>query len=238
MPNKNEFYFSYSELQRLRGNRRIEELNLQAARALPRCLARCKRKQYQELAESLAQIGHELKALQKRRLDILAYANEPHPTKIIIDFGRHCQACEALPMQNEQSDLVVLAALEACPIQPELDSFRGLADLAEDLLISGFNSRAGSGRASLTRALSALQSALLGQKTPLPRVRHSSSFNPPDIVVRWKRFECTRCGKSLRWEWAHEDPRYQRALCRLQERKAHYQGQSEPTCNTVEGRAK
>jgi hypothetical protein len=232
-----EFYFTPPELQRLnRINQRIPELNQQASGLLRRCLILRNRKQYQELVDSLEAICHELQSLQKRRQGILASANEPHPTKIIVDFGRRCEACKDLPVRNEEDDSIVLTGSEACPPEPKLDTHLDLADLAEQLLSSGLNSRPGFGTASLKRALSAWQSALLRQKAPLPRPRHSSLHAEAEFVVLHKRFECTYCGRPMRWEWATEDPRYVRALRRSRELKALRQSQpAQETYNRVEG---
>jgi len=233
MRNRNEFYFSPSDVQRLkRINDLIPELNQQASRLLRRCLTLCNRKQRQELAASLHAIGLQLKSLQKRREEMLACANEPQPSMVIVHLALLCEVCknlpfEDLPLQKTNHDFVVLTEAEACPPQPQLDALLDLADFAEERLISGFKSRAGFERASFTRAVSALQSALLRQKAPLPRFRKSNSYPEPEIVVKTDRFRCSCCGTRVPWEWGHEDPRYLRALRRIEERKARQQGESD-----------
>jgi len=241
MKKTDQFYFIASEVQRLRHlTERMQQLNSRAGALLRRSVSVRNASRSHSVADSIEAVARQMISIQKRRYDMLAYATEPHYSELVAHFGVRCEACEDLHRQrlDKGDDFVVLAAWEACP-QPELEPLLDFADLLEELLMSTFNSRFGSRRASLIRALSLLKSALLKQKAPLPRFRPNSFYPQPKIVVLCKRFECTRCGKPMKWERAFEDPRYVRALRRSQARKAEQKALSEQqTSDTVEKEAK
>jgi hypothetical protein len=215
-----QFYFDDSEVKRLQHlTRRMQQLSNQAGALLRCCISIRNASQSQNVADSLEALARQIILIQKRRYQMLASATEPHYREFVIDFGVRCEACEGLPLMDEGDDLVVLSFSDACPTQPELESLLDLADRVEELLMSTFHLRSGSRRASLTRAFSVLKSALLKQRA-MPRFRPNSLYPEPKFRVLCKRFECTRCGRPMKWEGAHQDPRYIRALRRSQARKA------------------
>jgi hypothetical protein len=241
MPHKNEFYFEPPELQRFRHlTQRRQHLNRQAGGLLPRCLFVRNATQSRKLAYSIAALARQIVSIQKRRQQMLADAQEPQATLVVYDFGVRCDACKDLPLLHEGDDSVVLAASEVCPPQPEVELVLDLADRVEESLISTLNSRFGARTAGLTRAISVLKSALLKQNAPIPPFRQSSFDPGHEVVILHKRFECTRCGKPMKWPWIFEDPRYIRALRRKQAREAEAQQQAQSvqeTCSTVEKEA-
>lgn len=214
-----EFFFAPLELQTLQYmNKRIQHLISQATGLLPRFLVMRNASQIHDLANLVRGLADQLNSTQKRRLQMLASAHDVYVGKVIVNFGRTCDDCKNRPTQK--SNFVVLRAFEACPPQPKLERILDLVDHVEQLQVSGFNSRARFRRTNVASAISALKSALLRQKAPLPRFRKSGFHPEPEIVVLSKKFHCTVCGKFMRYEYVHEDPRYLRRLRRREEREA------------------
>ena len=158
-----------------------------------------------ELANSLEVVARQLGSIQKRRYEMLASAQQSPYRVLVCEAGTRCSDCRDLPRHGNDDEILVLAALEACPLQPELEHLLDIVDFVEERLISRFDSRRGFRTTRLTHGFSALKSALLRQKSRMPRFRRSDFDPEPEMVTFHYTYHCTYRLKQLIRKWEFED---------------------------------
>jgi hypothetical protein len=147
-----------------------------------------------DAAELLRALALQLTSLQQQRHEILLSAIEPSFSLFVCHFGRVCDDCKGLPIQDAQRDYEVLESREVCPdTGNELNALLDLAELIAELTMSR-SSRDNVTKTVVIRAISSSQKALLRQKADLRRWIVDPE---PEFKVIDSGYQCGRCEKPM-----------------------------------------